>query len=116
MLVVAAKPPDQTHWYCPGAEQREEVSTGNGWVCSPQPWGWEQALVQVLTAPRTSTGQSQSSTLVPFFGMTSGKAAQLQGKDEREGMRMDTDHSNELRNASLGSLTTLNNRNNCLER
>lgn len=52
----------------------------------------------------------------PIFGMKSGKAARLQGKDVREGMRMDTDHSNGLRNASLGSLTTLNNRNNCLER
>lgn len=83
---------------------------------APSPGDGSKPWCQVLTAPWTSTGQSQSSTLVPFFGMTSGKAAQLQGKDVREGMRIDTDHGNGLRNASLGSLTTLNNRNNCLER
>lgn len=52
----------------------------------------------------------------PIFGMASGKAAWLQGKDLEEGMRMDTDLRNGLRNISLCSLTTLNNRNHCLGR
>lgn len=72
--------------------------------------------MQIFTAPQISTGQSQSSPLVPFLGMTSGKAAWLQGKDLGEEMTMDTDHRNGLRKVSLCSLTTLNYKNNCLGR
>lgn len=88
-----------------------KVSLGNGWIWIPKPWGLEQALVQVLTAPPINTGQSQTSPLVPFFGITSGKAAWLQGKDLREGIRMEADLIHRLRNISLCSLATLNNRN-----
>ena len=88
-----------------------EVSIRSSWVWIPKPWGLEQALVQVFTAPLINTGQSQTSPLVPFFGITSGKAAWLQGKDFGEEMRMDADPSRRLRNISPCSLATLSSRN-----
>lgn len=91
-----------------------EVSIRNGWVWIAKPWGLEQALVQVFTAPLINTGQSQTSPLVPFFGITSVKAAWLQGKDFGEGMRMDAGLNHGLRNNSLCFLATLNNRNDVL--
>lgn len=87
-----------------------EVSKRNGWVSIPKTWGWGQALVQTFTAPLINAGQSQTRLSVPFFGITSGKAAWLRGKDFGEGMRMDADLSHGIRNISLCSLATLNNR------
>lgn len=126
VLVLAAKPPNQTDWYFSGEGQCEERSRARTtqslqeqtqsedwewWGLKTQAWGLEKALVQVFSAPLIDTGQTQTSPLVPFFGITSGKAAWLEGKDFGEGLRVDADLSHGLRNISLCSLATSNNRN-----
>lgn len=55
-------------------------------------------------------------TTGPIFWGDVWESSMVQGKDLGEGMRMDTDLRNGLRNISLCSLTTLNDSNNCLGR
>ena len=91
VLVLAAKPPNQTDWYCSGAQQHEERSRIRRQSLQKQPWCERreqlglnpQALAAGASPGATldNTGQSQTNPLVPYFGVTSGKAAWLQGND-----------------------------------